>query len=542
MALAIATGVPPQHGLYTAIIAGAVIALAGGSRFNVSGPTAAFVVILLPIVQQYGLGGLLLATIMAGIILVALGLARMGALIQFIPYPVVLGFTAGIGVVIASLQLPDFLGLQLAGGGEHFLEKVGEIIRTLPSASILRNSGWAWPPWRSWSPGPACACRCRRRLVGLALAALAAWAANQWAGASIETIASRFSWEAGGQSGAGIPPIPPMFVLPWQLPGPDGQAAAIEFRPRASLARGGLRHGDARGDRVTALRGDRRWAYAHPSRFQRGARRAGAGEHYRPVLRRDHRDRRDRADRHQHPQRRALSDRCHSACAGGAAGRGGPVRAARSGADVGARGAAVRGRLEHERAAPVHAHLALCAARRRRHPAHLLPANGAVRHGAGRGRRGRPRRCAVHPPHGPADALRQGARCGGHPAARDLPAEVAVYDVNGPLFFAAAEKAVSSLHIVDPGVRVVMLDMSDVPSMDGTAVVAVQGLVDELGPARASASSSSGLHARMVLKLRRAGVRRAEGRLTFCASMEQARKVAARWLGGAAAAEPGATA
>ena len=102
MALAIATGVPPQHGLYTAIVAGALIALTGGSRFNVSGPTAAFVVILFPIVQQYGLGGLLIASMMAGVILVAMGMARLGKLIEFVPYPVVLGFTAGIAVVIAA--------------------------------------------------------------------------------------------------------------------------------------------------------------------------------------------------------------------------------------------------------------------------------------------------------------------------------------------------------------------------------------------------------------------------------------------------------
>jgi SulP family sulfate permease len=148
MALAIATGVPPQHGLYTAIIAGIVIALTGGSRFNVSGPTAAFVVILLPIVQAYGLGGLLVATIMAGCILVAMGVGRMGALIQFVPYPVVLGFTAGIGVVIATLQLPDFMGLALpaAETGSGYVEKLAAIVRALPGleaseASMEGNPG-----------------------------------------------------------------------------------------------------------------------------------------------------------------------------------------------------------------------------------------------------------------------------------------------------------------------------------------------------------------------------------------------------------------
>ena len=87
MALAIAVGVAPQHGLYTVLIAAPLIALTGGSRFNVSGPTAAFVVILLPITQKYGVGGLLLCTSMAGLILISMGLLRAGKLIEFIPYP-----------------------------------------------------------------------------------------------------------------------------------------------------------------------------------------------------------------------------------------------------------------------------------------------------------------------------------------------------------------------------------------------------------------------------------------------------------------------
>src|SRR5690554_2103963 len=133
MALAIATGVPPQHGLYTAIIAGAIIALTGGARFNVSGPTAAFVVILFPIVASHGLGGLLLATLMAGLILTALGLARLGLIIQFVPYPVVLGFTAGIAVVIALLQLPDFLGLAGVELGDSTPHNLAAIVHALPS-------------------------------------------------------------------------------------------------------------------------------------------------------------------------------------------------------------------------------------------------------------------------------------------------------------------------------------------------------------------------------------------------------------------------
>lgn len=132
--LAIAIDVPPQHGLYTAIIAGALIALTGGSRFDISGPTAAFIVLLIPIVHAHGLGGLLLTTLMTGVILVAMGLMRLGRLLQYIPYPVVLGFTSGIAVVIAFLQTKDLLGLSTSEMPEHFIERLQVLIEALPSA------------------------------------------------------------------------------------------------------------------------------------------------------------------------------------------------------------------------------------------------------------------------------------------------------------------------------------------------------------------------------------------------------------------------
>ena len=111
MALAIATGVPPQLGLYTAIIAGILAAIFGSSKVNISGPTAAFIVILIPIVQQFGITGLLLCGFLSGIILVLVGLFKLGNLIELVPYPVTVGFTSGIAVVIATLQIKDFLGL-----------------------------------------------------------------------------------------------------------------------------------------------------------------------------------------------------------------------------------------------------------------------------------------------------------------------------------------------------------------------------------------------------------------------------------------------
>ncbi len=133
MALAVASGVAPQYGLYTAIVAGAVVAALGGSMVQVSGPTAAFVVLLAPISAKFGLGGLILATLMAGILLVVMGIARLGGLIQFVPYPVTTGFTAGIAVVIATLQLKDFLGLSVAKMPQEYLERVAALARALPT-------------------------------------------------------------------------------------------------------------------------------------------------------------------------------------------------------------------------------------------------------------------------------------------------------------------------------------------------------------------------------------------------------------------------
>jgi SulP family sulfate permease len=113
MAFAIASGVKPEAGIFTAVIAGFLISALGGSRVAIGGPTGAFVVIVYGIVQQYGLANLLICTVMAGVILVLMGFARLGTMIKFIPYPVTVGFTSGIAVLIFSTQIKDFLGLQL---------------------------------------------------------------------------------------------------------------------------------------------------------------------------------------------------------------------------------------------------------------------------------------------------------------------------------------------------------------------------------------------------------------------------------------------
>lgn len=230
MALAIASGVPPQYGLYTSIVAGLLIALFGGSRLSVAGPTAAFVVILHPIATKYGVGGLLISTMMAGFILLGMGIARVGRLIEFIPYPVTTGFTAGIAVVIATLQLKDFFGLTLPATGEHFLDKMEAIVTHLHTFSaadlgiglltLFVLIGWA----RRKSVIPA-------HLVAITVGTLCALLlARVFEGFDVATIASRFSWTLGDEAGRGIPPVPPLPGLPWNFPGPDGAPMTLSFR------------------------------------------------------------------------------------------------------------------------------------------------------------------------------------------------------------------------------------------------------------------------------------------------------------------------
>ncbi|WP_427308051.1 SulP family inorganic anion transporter [Cupriavidus sp. H39] len=131
MAFAIASGAKPEQGLYTAIVAGLAVSLFGGSRLQIAGPTGAFIVVLSAVTARHGIDGLQIATLMAGLILLAMGLTRLGSVIRFIPAPVIVGFTAGIGVIIFVGQWRDFFGLAPVAG-EHFHEKFWHLLQALP--------------------------------------------------------------------------------------------------------------------------------------------------------------------------------------------------------------------------------------------------------------------------------------------------------------------------------------------------------------------------------------------------------------------------
>lgn len=234
MALAIASGVAPQYGLYTAIVAGVVCSLLGGTRCQVTGPTAAFVVILAPIVQRFGLGGLLVAGGLAGLMLVGMAAAKLGRLITFIPHPVTTGFTAGIAVVIATIQLKDFFGLTFAAP-ESYVDRWRCMWHARATASGWEVAVGAFtlalliglPRVIKKIPAP---------LLALALAGVAAALASKYLpGFHVATIGSRFHSTVNGHDVAGIPPLPPLPMIPWHAPGAGGAAMTLSFATISAL-------------------------------------------------------------------------------------------------------------------------------------------------------------------------------------------------------------------------------------------------------------------------------------------------------------------
>ena len=201
MAIAIASGVTPAQGLYTAIVGGFLVSALGGSRFQIGGPAGAFIVLVAATVMQHGVDGLILATFLSGLILVCVGALRLGTYIKFIPWPVTVGFTAGIAVIILASQVKDLLGLTLAGPEPGpLLEKLPVLWRALPgldpAAALLAGGTIAvilvLKRWRPHWPG---------LLIAIVLASLATWAA----GLPVATIGSRFGVIP---SGLPVPALP----------------------------------------------------------------------------------------------------------------------------------------------------------------------------------------------------------------------------------------------------------------------------------------------------------------------------------------------
>lgn len=524
MALAIAAGTPPQHGLYTAIVGGALIALAGGSRVNISGPTAAFVVILLPITAQYGIGGLLLSGLMAGLILVVMGAAGLGSLIRLVPYPVTVGFTAGIAVVIATLQLRDFLGLQTADPGHGYVQTVLALATGLPTAR--------WPEFLTGTITLAVLIAWQRRrsrvpahLVALVAGTLASiLLCGLFPELSVETIGSRFSFVVDGVSGHGIPPIPPRWAWPWQLPDATGTPIGVTPELLSSLLGSAFAIAmlGALESLLCATVADGMTGTRHdPNRELIGQ---GIGNLLIPFF-------------GGIPATAALARTAANVRAGARS----PVAAVVHSAFLLAALLALAPVLAWVPMASMAALLLVVAwnmsevrhFRRilrvapRSDIATLLSCFGltvlvnmevAVAVGMGLAALLFIRRTIE------LTGARMMARRD-HPHTASLPDSVVLYDLNGPLFFGAAQKALDGLTRLHGGIRVVILDMSDVTMIDMTAIVAMESIIDNLR-VRGIALIICSLEPRIILKLRRAGVRKQPGVIEFARDIEEASRVA----------------
>ncbi|MCA9402864.1 MAG: STAS domain-containing protein [Candidatus Omnitrophica bacterium] len=218
IAFAIASGVSPEKGLITAVVAGVIISGLGGSRVQIGGPTGAFVVIVYDIVQKHGVEGLAVATLLGGIMLCILGMSRMGAAIKFVPYPVIVGFTSGIAVIIFLSQIKDLLGLEIATMPAEFFGKCGEIVRHLHSIN----------PYAAATSGATIVLvllflRVSKRIPGSFVAIIATTAVVHWFQLPVETIGSKFG------------EIP--HTIPWpQLPRVDGVNINELIRPAFTIA------------------------------------------------------------------------------------------------------------------------------------------------------------------------------------------------------------------------------------------------------------------------------------------------------------------
>ncbi|CAG0983780.1 C4-dicarboxylic acid transporter DauA [Myxococcaceae bacterium] len=539
MALAIASGVPPQHGLYTAIIAGGAIALLGGSRFQVSGPTAAFVVLLAPVSAQFGVGGLLVATVMAGALLLALGAVRMGGLIQFVPHPVTTGFTAGIAVVIATLQVKDFAGLSIPTAPEHYVERVTALVAALPTLDLreltIGSTTLAillvWPRFVRAIPAP---------LVALALGAGLAFALQQiFPDFEPATIQSRFSFEVGGVTERGIPSLPPLLSWPWSWPGADGRPLELSFGLLRDLAPSAFAIAmlGAIESLLSAVVADGMTGTQHDPDTELIAQ--GFGNLLAPFF-------------------------------GGIAATGAIARTATN-IRYGARSPlaaffhAVFVLVAVLAAAPLLGYLPMASlaallllvawnmsdARHFVHACRVAPKSDvivllvcfgltvifdmviAVSVGIVLAALLFMRRMAE---------LSSVTLVGkGHAAiSPPLPSGVLLYDIAGPLFFGAAQRAMEALSQVAEGVRVVLLDVRDVPAMDATGLVNLESALSRLHRA-GTMVILGGLQPQPAQVLERAGIESEDGKLVLCESFDDAIALARLLLPAARAGAPTAT-
>lgn len=519
MALAIAVGVPPQHGLYTAIVAGIVVPLLGGSRLQVTGPTAAFVVILAPIYTRFGLGGLLTAGFIAGVMLIGFAIARFGKLLQFIPHPVTTGFTAGIGVVIGTLQLKDFLGLHVEKMPEHYLSRVWALGAAMPTIDLptLLVGAFAlavlllFPRVTTKMPAP---------LVSVVAATLLAVGLHAFLGDrfTVETIGSRFTL-------SGAPPLP---HFPWNWSDGTGASlslwtadgAHVNFSAMQALFRAGLAIAmlGAIESLLSAVVADGMAGTRHdPDAELFGL---GVGNVLTPFF-------------GGIPATGAIARTATNFRAGGRT----PLACVIHAVFLLAAMLALSPLLRFIPMAALAALLLLVAWRMAEakhfvHIARVAPKSDVavlftcflltvvfdmvigVTVGVMLAAVLFMRRMSEVT----SATLVSDAK--GHPELGELPAGVVVYAIAGPLFFGAAEKAMRQLQIVARGTtRVVVLELSGVPAMDATGLVALESTLRSIRAAGAIAILS-GVHAQPERALHKAHIEEEAGALAYRPDIE----------------------
>ncbi len=527
MAFAIASGVAPQHGLYTAIVAGIVISLSGGSVINVSGPTAAFTVVLLPIVQKFGVGGLLVSGAMAGIIMIIMGAAKLGSLIEVVPYPVTVGFTSGIAVIIATFQIKDFFGLEVEAVDGHYLEQVGAIMRAVPTATladfligILTLAVLlVWPRLRSKVPG---------HLVAVLVGSIAAWAGSKISPDFVAaTIGSRFHYEMNGVSGGGIPPFLPSLNWPWNLPGADGTPVGLSWQMLHDLFPSAIAIAvlGAITSLLCSVIADGLSGCKHDSNDELIGQ--GIGNIVAPFF-------------GGIPATAAIARTATNIKAGGRT----PLAAIVHSLFVLLAILLITPLLSYIPMASMAALLFIVAwnmseVKHFIRTVRIAPRSDvavllicfsltvlfdmAIAVGVGMSL------AAILFIQNTINLTTTKKMEHEHHGLGVLPAEISIYDINGPLFFGSAQKSMKNITSISPDVRVVVLEMSKVNMIDMSAIVAMESIIRNLEKSGVKLVINN-LQPQMILKLRRAGLRKQVGKVNFSRTLAEGVEKAKRML------------
>ncbi len=506
LAFAIASGVRPEQGLYTAVIAGFLISALSGSRFQIGGPTGAFIVIVYDIVQRHGVDGLAMATLLAGLILIVMGIVGLGRVIKFIPYPVTVGFTSGIALIIFVTQVRDLLGLQMTHVPPEFFDKCVEYAR-----SIGTTSGYAaalsaiaiailvwWPRVSHRVPSPLVAL-----LATTALAHLLGW--------PVETIGSRFGDVPNRLAAPHLPNVAWADLGPLLRPAlAIAILAGIESLLSAVVADGmtGTRHrsnmelvGQGVANVVSPIFGGipATGAIARTAtNIKNGGRTPISGMVHAATL----------------LLIMLFFGKWASACADGE-----PRRDPR------------RRCLQHERVAALQ-EVAACAEVRRRRAGHDVRAHRGRRldggNRSGRGHGGAP----FHESDGERDGGRlpergdlgddeedvSGTR---RVNAEEVPEGVEIFHITGPFFFGAADKFKNAIAQIEKPPRVLVLRMRAVTAIDSTGLHILEEMVKEVKGA-GTVVLMSGVRPQPIAAMRKTGLLAMVGEENVCANVDAA--------------------